>query len=333
MGMKGTAKEASDTFVEFEAPDKDKILHGSGDQAVVRVVLYDNKALRTSGVTADSIIQLKGTTQPFPLLWVLGGAFGLVVVALLIVVIVRSGGKKGGGGAPPPPVVAGGAPPYGGYGGPPQGGGYGGPPQGGGYGGPPQGGGYGGPPQGGGYGGPPQGGGYGGGGGYGASPPVGGPPPGHGASPPEVSPPSPAAPAGGGVSPEFLYGGGSPQYGVTNDAPAQQPAAPPNPYASTGPSVSRATLQGSAGVFTVVPGIEMKAGRDGSQCGILLTEPRVSGLHASVKLDNGQLLIRDENSNNGTLVNGNRIAPGTWTPVQDGSLLRFGPVEFSVRLE
>lgn len=97
--------------------------------------------------------------------------------------------------------------------------------------------------------------------------------------------------------------------------------------------MSRATLQGSAGVFTVVPGIEMKAGRDGSQCGILLTEPRVSGLHASVKLDNGQLLIRDENSNNGTLVNGNRIAPGTWTPVQDGSLLRFGPVEFSVRLE
>jgi pSer/pThr/pTyr-binding forkhead associated (FHA) protein len=121
---------------------------------------------------------------------------------------------------------------------------------------------------------------------------------------------------------------------VTNDAPAQQAAAPPNPYASGGgSSVSRATLQGSAGVFTIVPGIDMKAGRDGSQCGILLTEPRVSGVHATVKLDNGQLLIRDENSNNGTLVNGNRIAPGTWTPVQNGSLLRFGPVEFSVRLE
>ena len=32
-------------------------------------------------------------------------------------------------------------------------------------------------------------------------------------------------------------------------------------------------------------------------------------------------------------VNGNRLAPGAWTPVQNGSLVRFGPVEFSVRLE
>jgi pSer/pThr/pTyr-binding forkhead associated (FHA) protein len=77
----------------------------------------------------------------------------------------------------------------------------------------------------------------------------------------------------------------------------------------------------------------MRAGRDGAQCGIMLTEPRVSGVHASLKLEGGQLLVRDENSNNGTLVNGNRLDPGSWTPAPNGSLIRFGPVEFSVQLE
>lgn len=314
MGMKGMPTEASDTFVEFEAPDKDKILHGSGEQALVRVIIYDNKALRTSGVTADSIIQLKGTTQPFPVLWVLGGAFGLVVVLLLVVIVVKSGGRKRGGGPPPQaPVVGGGYPPPGGYGGPPAGGGYA-PPGGGGYGGaPPPGGGYP-PPGGGGY--PPPGGGYG------------------AIASPHVDPV--VAPAGGGgASNEFLYGAdgnqGGQGYGVTGDAPPQ--AAPPNPYVASPATATRATLSGAAGTFTIVAGVEMKAGRDGTACGILLSEARVSGVHATLKLENGELLIRDENSNNGTQVNGNRLPPGTWTPVQNGSLLRFGPVEFSVRLE
>jgi hypothetical protein len=318
MGMKGTAIEVSDTYAEFEAPDKPKILHGSGDAAVVRIVLYDNKAHRTSGVTADSIVQVKGSNEPFPILWVLGGLFGLVIVLLLVIIIFRSGGKRRGAPQPAPVMGA----PYGGYGAPPPGGGY--PPPGGGYGGPPPGGGgYGGPPPGGGYGGPPGGGyGGGGGGGYGA---------GAGMAAAAPAPPPAAAP----VSPEFLYGAG-PTPGV---APAPQPAAapPPNPYGGAAPapggSASRATLQGAAGVFTIVPGVEMRAGRDGSQCGILLTEPRVSGLHATLKLENGSLLIRDEQSNNGTMVNGNRLSGGVWTPAPNGSLVRFGPVEFSVRLE
>ena len=137
MGMKGTAIEANDSYVEFEAPDKDKLLHGSGSQAVVRLVIFDNKANRTSGVTNASIIQLKGTTKPLPLLWILGGAFALVVIALLLVVLLKSGGKRRGATPPPAPVAAGGyAVGPGAYGGPP--GGYGGPP--GGYGAPPMGG-------------------------------------------------------------------------------------------------------------------------------------------------------------------------------------------------
>lgn len=129
-----------------------------------------------------------------------------------------------------------------------------------------------------------------------------------------------------------MYGAEPPKYGVTTDAPAQPMKAPPDPYQS-GVSASRATLQGSQGVFTVVGGTEMRVGRDGSQCAILLTEPRVSGLHASIKIEAGQLLLRDDNSNNGTFINGSRLAPGTWQMVRDGSQLRFGPAEFSVTLE
>jgi hypothetical protein len=268
MGMKGTTLEAGNGFARFDAPDKDTILHGSGDQAVVRIVLYDNRAQRTSGVTADTIIQLKGGTAPLPLLWILGGSFGLVVLALLVVVILRSGGKKRpAGGAGLAPVVAGPSP------GPIAPGGYGAPP------------GYGAPQPG--YGAPQP-------GGYGAAPPY----------QPQAAPPP------------------QPGYGA--------PAAAPMPQ--QGP-VSSAILHGSAGTFTILSGQELRAGRDPAQCGIVLNEPRVSSVHATLKLDMGQLLIKDENSNNGTLVNNGRLTPGVWSPVPPGSLLRLGPVELSVRLQ
>jgi hypothetical protein len=285
MGMKGTAVEASDTFVEFEAPDKDKILHGSGDQAVVRLVVYDNKARRASGVTTDSIIQLKGASAPFPILYVLIGLFGVVAIAIVSVLLLRGGGRKRSR-APAPA----GAPPYG-YTPPPA---------------------YNPPP-------PPN---------FAPPPPQNfAPPPQQNFAPPPQNFGHAPAPAPA-VNPEFMYGAGpQPQFG----APAAAPP-PPNPYGAP-IHASRATLQGAAGVFSVTPGIELRAGRDGSQCGILLAEPRVSGVHATLKLEGGQLFVRDENSNNGTQVNGNRITPGTFSPVPNGSLLRFGPVEFSVRLE
>jgi hypothetical protein len=126
-------------------------------------------------------------------------------------------------------------------------------------------------------------------------------------------------------------------------APYAQAQAPSGDFGYGGPpggstgsahgAASRATLSGAAGIFTVQPGMEMRAGRDGAACQILLTEPRVSGTHAVVKLEGGVLLVRDENSNNGTYLNGQRIPGSVWTPVPSGAQLRFGPVEFSVRLE
>jgi len=76
----------------------------------------------------------------------------------------------------------------------------------------------------------------------------------------------------------------------------------------------------------------VRVGRDPAQCPITLAEPRVSGVHATLRFDGGHLNVRDEGSNNGTYVNGTRIAPNAFTPVPSGAQLRFGPVEFTVRL-
>ena len=143
--MRGPAKDVSDVFAVFEVPDDDKLLEGSGDNAVAHVVVYDNKAHRASGHDAQSVLTLHAKARPFNLILIVGAVGFVVVVGLLVIVVMRGGGggKQKRGQPPPAPIIAGGgggAPP-GGYGGPPQGGGGYSPP------GPP--GGYGGPPPGG----------------------------------------------------------------------------------------------------------------------------------------------------------------------------------------
>ncbi|MEZ4298849.1 MAG: FHA domain-containing protein [Polyangiaceae bacterium] len=156
-------------------------------------------------------------------------------------------------------------------------------------------------------------------------------------------------------------GGNAPRPVVAGGTPAPVMASPPVPFSpapmggpmpgpAPGPDMggfggggggfgpppgaaSRAVLTGGAGIFTVQAGSEMRAGRDGAVCQLLLAEPRVSGTHATLKVEGGQLLVRDENSNNGTFVNGQRIPAMVWTAVPPGAALRFGPAEFSVRLE
>jgi hypothetical protein len=216
-GMRGKALETSDTFAEFEVPDNDKLVRGSGDQAVAQLLVYDNKAHRTSGVTADSILEVKATSAPLPLLWIFGGAFALVVIALLVVVLLRgSGGRKRAspGAAPRAPIVAGRAP----------------------------------------------------------------------------------------IAPE-----------------------PSN--------ATRAIISGPPGTFTVAAGPEQRAGRDATQCTLVLADARVSSVHAALKFENGHLFVRDEGSNNGTFVDGAGAPRGVWTQVRHGAALRFGPLELSVRLE
>jgi hypothetical protein len=369
--MRGAAIDSADTFVTLNVPDEDKVLEGQGENTVARVVIYDNKAKRASGVTAETVLTLKATKKPLNLPIILGAA-GIVVVILLLVIVLLRGGGGGGKGKrsnnpPPAPIVAGGggAPPYqGGYGG-------------------------------------------GGGGGYGASalqpeaavapvafasalepapvyvapaPPAPvyvAPAPHVYVAPPAPLPPPAAAPPppepGGGGYP-LASAGGAPVVQVrcpacqmlTMASPGQAsvcfacgqplphglppvgadaapPAAgafpltgamasplepPPNPYGATG-----ASILGAAGQFAIKAGADIHVGRDPAQCPITLVEPRVSGVHATLRFDNGVLLVRDEGSNNGTYVNGLRIPANVFTPVSSGGQLRFGPIEFSVRLE
>ena len=100
----------------------------------------------------------------------------------------------------------------------------------------------------------------------------------------------------------------------------------------TGPHRAR-FLSSAAGTYTVMPGVEMHVGRDSARCEIALSEPRISGVHATLKMEGGQLYVRDEQSNNGTFVDGHRLSPNVWTIAPVGGSLKFGPVEFSIRLE
>ncbi|HEY4016260.1 MAG TPA: FHA domain-containing protein [Polyangiaceae bacterium] len=340
--MLGTASAAGDGYVTFTVPDDDKVLEGTADNMVARVVIYDNKAHRASAVDERSVLTLKASKKPISWPLIAGIAGLLVVIVLLLMVLLRGGGGGGrrrGGGTPV-------APP--GYGMPP--GGYGGPPAGG----------YGPPPQGGGYGPRP------GGGGYGMQP---------NADPMAATSPVPAA-----VTPQGMGGFGTPSPSAAHPAPMDSLAGAPaavvqircpscgmttmatpgqpsicfscgQPISSdltkgggravstpgfppgVGAAANAATIRGPAGQFTIRTGSEVRVGRDPAQCPILIGEPRVSGVHATLKFDGGQLLVRDETSNNGTYVSGSRIAPGAWMSVPAGVPLRFGPVEFTVQLE
>jgi pSer/pThr/pTyr-binding forkhead associated (FHA) protein len=117
-------------------------------------------------------------------------------------------------------------------------------------------------------------------------------------------------------------------------AQPMQGAPSPDAYgAAASPAASRAVLGGAAGTYSVAPGHEMKVGRDAAKCHIALTEPRISAVHATLKMEGGQLYVRDDQSNNGTFVDGHRLAPNVWTVAPTGGVLRFGPVEFNVRIE
>jgi hypothetical protein len=337
--MLGTAINSGDGYVTFNVPDDDKVLEGSGENTVARVVVYDNKAHRASAVDEKTVLTLKATKKPLSWPLIAGIAGLLVVIVLLVMVLLRGGGggRKRGGGTPPVPA------------GPP---GYA----------PPA---YG-PPPGGGYGQPPP-------GGYGmhalanpfattaAAPQGGAPTPQQlfavGAQPP--MPPVPQDPFGSGPSgvvqvrcpacgmstmvtpgqPSVCFSCGQPfpaelAKGGGGSGGTPRFPSPPQPVAMAGAAgANAATIRGVAGQFTIRSGSEVRVGRDPAQCPIFLGEPRVSGVHATLRFDAGQLLVRDETSNNGTWISGSRIAPGAWTPVPAGAPLRFGPVEFTVQLE
>jgi hypothetical protein len=349
--MLGTAVSTGDSYATFVVPDDDKVLDGAGDNVVARLVIYDNRAHRASTLDDRSILMLRAMKKPLSVPLIAGIAGLLVVIALLVIVLVRGGG---GGrrpeGATHPPDYGG---PRGGYvpagpGGPLPG--YGGPAHGGPW-----------PHYDAGQGGAAQG---------ALLPGYGGPAPTSPADPfaatsgiPKTTgpAPAPARPAGGeptplppvvsaprgtamgpppsplvlhvrcpacGSSTMATPGQSSVCFSCGQPLPAELTTGASARFGGTG-----ATLRGAHTTFTIRSGSEVRVGRDPGLCSVFLPEPRVSGVHATLKFEGGLLTVRDDNSNNGTWVSGARIAPGVWTPVPAGTPLRFGPLEFSVQLD
>jgi EAL domain-containing protein (putative c-di-GMP-specific phosphodiesterase class I) len=62
--------------------------------------------------------------------------------------------------------------------------------------------------------------------------------------------------------------------------------------------------------------------------GLQLPSPRVSKVHAEIVVRNGEVVLRDLGSTNGTFVNGERILADT--PVAEGDLLQFADTELRI---
>jgi Nif-specific regulatory protein len=80
--------------------------------------------------------------------------------------------------------------------------------------------------------------------------------------------------------------------------------------------------------FPLDPTRETLIGR-GTDCHISLPDPLCSRVHAIVRYEDGQWAIRDQESRNGTTVNGQKIDEAT---LVDGNKVRLGSNEFEFRL-
>lgn len=88
-------------------------------------------------------------------------------------------------------------------------------------------------------------------------------------------------------------------------------------------------------LFFVIPAYQaVTFGRDGrSQNVIDAEDKKLSGIHFSLIAQDGHYCIRDENSTNGTMVNGVSIVPKSWIKLQSGDKVRVGSYEYRVIIE
>ena len=92
--MRGGANDASDTFVLLDVPDDPKLLDGEGEQSFARVVLYDNKAKRASGVDERTVLTLRARKKPLNVRLGVGVGGAALIIVLLVIVVGRSGGRS-----------------------------------------------------------------------------------------------------------------------------------------------------------------------------------------------------------------------------------------------
>lgn len=121
------------------------------------------------------------------------------------------------------------------------------------------------------------------------------------------------------------------------DRPDRSGAASPAVAATRRERPRTLVLDFPTGRVTVRPGSSVLLGRApeaGACARVFRTCDNVSRHHASLGVEaDGSAWVRDENSTNGTYINGAQVRAGTRTPLRDGDLLRLASdVEARVRL-
>jgi hypothetical protein len=128
----------------------------------------------------------------------------------------------------------------------------------------------------------------------------------------------------------FTCGANLPRSAGSEDVPApttvmQETLRPERLPGSISPAVLRLTFP--TGNVEVPAGTSLLLGRDPAEslvAAAFAQYDNVSRRHATVIVDDaGHASIRDENSTNGTFVNGDRVLPGTAVRLADGDVVRL----------
>lgn len=224
LDMRGQALAAGSTFAEFHVPANEQILHGEGDNAVVRLVVLDTVLHRTSGVTEATVLQLPGRRRPTSWIYYAAAAALALLLIIIVLLVFRSGRARL----------------------------------------------------------------------------------------PSVTSSLPLRPIG--VSPYATPG-------PVSRGPASETAVG-----------TRATLESSAGMFTILAGTDLRLGRDSTRCTAVLHNQTLKAHHATFRFEQGKLSVRDEHSRAGTWLGDQRLDAGAWTNLKDGDELRVGPEKLRVSM-
>lgn len=122
------------------------------------------------------------------------------------------------------------------------------------------------------------------------------------------------------VQHEISYGGSTTVIEQTIKMPIQPDPMEEGPEAKTVPEIEIFIHNEKTNVVPVTG--ELRIGRDPSQTDIAIPELIVSKFHCTIYFKENQVYIKDNNSTNGTFVNG-QLTPEE-TPLEDNALISLG---------
>ena len=64
------------------------------------------------------------------------------------------------------------------------------------------------------------------------------------------------------------------------------------------------------------------------ECQLQLNDSKVSRFHCEFLVQDGEVLLRDLDSSNGTFLNGDRLPSDDWATLMSGDLIQVGPYSF-----